>query len=183
MTAPTIAFICGSLRQGSINKKLEAALCKKVKAAGAIAKIVNLSDYELPLFHGDLESPKAVKSLADLLKTMDGIIVVSPEYNGGLPPVLKNVIDWTSTVTLDHFTNPVYGIASCTPGPISGVMCMRQINYILMRLGAEVIPVQVGTGNASEAFDEGGDLVTQPSSDLADKMISGMLKRISQKSA
>lgn len=183
MTAPTIGFICGSLRQGSINKKLQTALCKKVEAAGAATEIVDLSNYDLPLFHGDLEAPKAVTVLTELLKTMDGIIIISPEYNGGLPPVLKNMIDWTSTVERDHFTNPIYGVASCTPGPMSGIMCMRQINYILMRLGAEVMPVQVGTGNASKAFDQEGALIAQPSSDLADKMVSGMLKRIAQKEA
>lgn len=181
MTSPTIGFICGSLRAGSINKKLEAALATRVGAAGAATAIIDLSDYDLPLFHGDLEAPRKLSTLVDRLKSLDGIIIISPEYNGGLPPLLKNMIDWVSTAAKEPFTNPVYGVASCTPGPMSGIMCMRQINYILMRLGAEVLPTQVGTGNASKAFDADGHLTAQPSSDLADKLISSMLGRIAQK--
>lgn len=181
MTSPIIGFICGSLRTGSINKKLEAALSARAEAAGGSAVVIDLSEYELPLFHGDLETPENLSNLVERLSSLDGIIIVSPEYNGGLPPVLKNMIDWVSTVAKAPFVNPVYGIASCTPGPMSGIMCMRQINYILMRLGGEVMPTQVGTGNASKAFDADGQLTAQPSSDLADKLISSMLTRIAQK--
>jgi len=171
MTSPTIGFICGSLRSGSINKALEVALSAKVNAAGAAALSVDLADYDLPLFHGDLEAPQNLQALVKLLSSLDGIIIVSPEYNGGLPPVLKNMIDWVSTVAKEPFANPVYGIASCTPGPMSGIMCMRQINYILMRLGAEVM------------FNEDGELIAQPSANLADKLISTMIARIAQKAA
>jgi len=183
MSAPHIGFICGSLRTGSINQKLENALVKRFESAGAQARVIDLSAYDLPLYHGDLETPAAVHTLVDDLKSLDGVVIVSPEYNGGLPPLLKNAIDWTSTVSKEHFEGPVYGIASCTPGPMSGIMCMRQINYILMRLGAEVMPTQVGAGNASKAFDEEGDLIVQPGSDLADKLRDTMLKRIQQKKA
>lgn len=158
------------------------ALRKRFKAAGASTSVIDLGKYDFPLYHGDLDLPVTVKKLVNRLKKLDGIVVVSPEYNGGLPPVLKNAIDWTSTVETDHFTGPVYAIASCTPGPMSGIMCMRQINYILMRVGAEVLPTQVGVGNASKAFDAKGNLIAEPSSGLADKMIASMLKRIAQKS-
>jgi NAD(P)H-dependent FMN reductase len=181
MSAPKIGFICGSLREGSINKRLETALRKRVKAVGASTSVVDLAKYDLPLYHGDIDYPSDVKKLVNRLKKLDGIIIVSPEYNGGLPPLLKNMIDWTSTCSTDHFTGPVYGIASCTPGPMSGIMCMRQINYILMRVGAEVLPTQVGVGNASKAFDKKGHLIAEPSSTLADKLIAAMLKRIAQK--
>ena len=181
--APRIGFICGSLREGSINQKLTKALKKRVKAAGAKAVDIDLEAYDLPLYHGDLETPAAVKRLANKMKKCDGIIVVTPEYNGSLPPVLKNAIDWTSTFSTDHFTGPVWGLASCTPSPMSGIMCMRQLNYILMRVGTEVVPTQVGVGNAATAFDGEGHLVSEPSSSLAEKMIASLFLRIKQKAA
>lgn len=153
----------------------------RVKTAGGEPVELNLGDYDFPIYHGDLETPDSVKKLAEDWAACDGVIITTPEYNGSLPPVLKNAIDWTSTVDKKHFTGPVHGIASCSPGPMSGIMCMRQVNYVLMRLGAEVLPVQVGTGNASKAFDDAGHLTAQPSSDLADKMISQMMTRIAQK--
>ena len=183
MSAPKIALICASLRKESINKKLELALEKRLKADGAETVIIDLGDYNLPLYHGDLELPDSVKRLVVDLTACDGVIVVTPEYNGGLPPVLKNAIDWTSTFSTDHFTGPVWGLSSCTPGPMSGIMCMRQLNYILMRVGTEVVPTQVGVGNAATAFDGEGHLVSEPSSSLAEKMIASLLLRIKQKAA
>ena len=178
-----IAFLCGSLRDGSINRQLESALMMRAEEHGATAERVDLGEYEMPLYHGDLELPETTKALVKHLATFDGVVVVSPEYNGSLPPLLKNVIDWTSTFDRAHFFGPVWGIASCTPGPMSGIMCMRQIQYILTRLGAEVIPVQVGCGNAGSAFSEHGALVAQPSSDLADNLFKAIIRRTREKAA
>lgn len=181
MTAPKIAFICASLREGSINKRLEKALIKRFKASGAKTSSIDLSKYEMPIFHGDLETPATVKKLITRLKGFDGIVVVSPEYNGCLPPLLKNTIDWTSTVSTDYIKSAVWGLASASPGPMSGIMCMRQMQFIFTRLGGDVLPQQVGCGNASGAFDKKGNLSAQPALNFADNMRDMMLERIAQK--
>ncbi len=177
-TSPTIGFICGSLRNGSINKQLEKALIKRFKRAGVKTSTINLAAYDLPLYNGDLDMPSGVKKLVRKIKSCDGIIAVSPEYNGGLTPVLKNAIDWTSTLGTDHFKMPYWGIASCTPGAMSGIMSMRQLNYILMRVGGNVSPVQVGVGHAANAFDAKGELISEPASTLAEHLITDMLVHI-----
>ncbi len=181
MTSPKIGFLCGSLRMASINKQLEKALVKGFKAHGAKTTIIDLAGYELPLFHGDMTQPAGVKKLIRKMKSCDGIVITSPEYNGGIPPVLKNAIDWTSTVETGHIRGPVYAIASCTPGPMSGIMCMRQVQYILTRLGGEVVPVQVGCGLAAQAFDKKGVLIAEPAATLAVGMTESMLERIARK--
>jgi len=178
---PRIGFLCGSLREGSINQALSKALQKRVKARGVKTGEINLATYNLPLYHGDLKPPTGVKKLITRMKSFDGIIIVSPEYNGGLPPVLKNAIDWTSTVEMGHIAGKVYGIASCVPGPMSGIMVMRQIQFILMRLGADLVPVQAGCGMADQAFDAKGHLTSALTASLADKMIDQMLARIKSK--
>ena len=176
-----IGFLCGSLRAGSINKKLERALIGRAQALGAQTIIIDLGKYDFPIFHGDLPTPESVSVLIEDMKACDGIIITSPEYNGCLPPLLKNAIDWTSTVETGHITGPVYGIASATPGPMSGIMGMRQLAYILTRLGADLIPVQVGCGTASKAFDDNGVLTAEPASSLADQMLAGVTKCITHK--
>ena len=181
MTAPKIAFICASLREGSINRKLEKALIKRFKEAGAKTSSIDLGKYEMPIYHGDLDTPASVKKLINLLKKFDGIVIVSPEYNGCLPPLLKNTIDWTSTVSTDHIKGAVLGLASATPGPMSGIMCMRQMQFIFTRLGGDVLPQQVGCGNAGKAFDSKGNLTAQPALKFADNMRDMMLERIAQK--
>lgn len=180
MTAPKIAFLCGSIREGSINQRLQRALIKRFERADADCTIIDMGSYDLPLYNGDLELPEAVKTLCTDLAAHDGVVVISPEYNGGLPPLLKNAIDWTSTHDTTHFKENYWGIASCTPGPMSGIMCMRQINYILMRVGCHVSPIQVGVGNASVAFDGDDELIAQPSASLAEKMMHDMLAHISK---
>jgi len=183
MRSAKIGFLCGSLRSGSINKTLETALIKRAEGLGAVNSVIDLNDFELPLFHGDLDTPENAKKLIAEMKNYDAIVIVSPEYNGSLPPLLKNAIDWTSTIETGHLTGPVYGIASATPGPMSGIMVMRQIAYILGRMGAEVMPTQIGCGNASKAFDTNGDLVSEPASSLADKMLSSLIARVKSKAA
>jgi len=178
-----IGFLCGSLRTGSINKQLEKSLIKRAKALGAKTSVISLETFELPLFHEDLDTPTNVKKLIRKMKSFDAIVITSPEYNGSLPPVLKNAIDWTSTVETGHITGPVYGIASATPGPMSGIMGMRQVAYILTRMGAEVVPTQVGCGMASKAFDAKGNLVAEPSVSLADKMLASLMSRGARKAA
>lgn len=180
--APKIGFICGSLREGSINQKLMKALKKRAKAAGAKVMDIDLGKFDLPLYHGDLETPANVKKLVNKMKNCDGIVIVTPEYNGCLPPLLKNAIDWTSTISTAQFENPVYGIASCSPGKMSGIMCMRQLHYILNRVGADVVSTQVGTDHGCGAFDARGNLTAEPSSTFADKMITQILTRCAQKS-
>ena len=180
--APKIGFICGSLREGSINQKLMKALKKRVKAKGAKTTDIDLGKFELPLYHGELDTPPNVKKLINKMKGCDGIIIVTPEYNGCLPPLLKNAIDWTSTVSTAQFEGPVYGLAACSPGPLSGIMCLRQLHYILNRVGAQLVPTHVGTGHASAAFDAKGNLKAEPSSSLADKMITQLLTRCAQQS-
>lgn len=176
--SPTIGFICGSLREGSINKQLEKALIKRFKRAGAKTTSINLATYDLPLYHGDLDTPSGLKKLVRKIQSCDGVVVVSPEYNGGLPPVLKNAIDWTSTLGTSHFKSAYWGLTACTPGPMSGIMCMRQINYILMRVGAHVSPVQAGVGNAAQAFDDKGELVAEPYATFVDNLIVDMLAHV-----
>lgn len=180
-TPAKIALICGSLRKDSINLRLLKALQKKLKAAGAKASYVNLETFDLPLYHGDLDTPAGVKKLIRRLKSFDGVVVVTPEYNGSLPPVLKNAIDWTSTVETGHISGPVYGIASCSPGPMSGIMAMRELQFLLMRLGAELVPKQVGCGFGETAFDAKGNLTAEPAATFADVMITQMLERIARK--
>lgn len=178
---PRFAFLCGSLRAQSINKKLQQTLMELAQAKGAFTENVNIADYHLPLYHGDHPMPEGVHKLIGQLKSFDAVIIVTPEYNGGLPPVLKNAIDWTSLVEKGHITEPIYGLAACSPGSMGGIMCLRQLNYILMRLGACVVPKQVGIGNADSAFDTQGNLVSERYQKYAEKMLDQVFDRIVQK--
>lgn len=180
---PSIAFVCASLRDGSINKKLEAALMRRVEPLGGQAVSVSLSDYDMPIYHGELVAPDSVAAFIEIMSGFDAAVIVTPEYNGSLPALLKNTVDWTSTVSTRWIKDQTFGIASCTPGPMSGIMGLRELAFLLRRLGGDVVPTQVGVGNAAAAFDEDGHLVAHPSTDLADMMLKSVIDMARRKQA
>lgn len=180
-----LAIFSGSTREGSINRKLERALVPMLEGEGFDVTVVSLADYPMPLYDGDWEgangAPDSAKALGKLLAAQDAVMVVTPEYNGSLPPLLKNTIDWMTRIgDMSQYHNPIWAIAACTPGPMSGIMVMRQLQYILTRIGTQVLQFQLGVGNASTAFNEDGSLANQFFVDMAKKQIANLAKRAGQ---
>jgi len=181
-----VLIFAGSTREGSINQKLVEALTGPLKAGGFDVDAITLADYDMPLYNGDWEdahgAPDAAKALAAEFKSHDAVVMVTPEYNGGLPPLLKNTIDWlTRLEDMSHYHAPVFGIASCTPGAMNGIMVMRQVAYILNRLGCEVIPTQLGVGPASSAFADDGSLANERTQGMAEKFVTSLKERVERK--
>ena len=177
-----LAIFSGSTREGSINRKLEAALVPMLAGAGFDVTVLSLADYDMPIYNGDWEetngAPQTAKVLGKELAAQDAVVVVTPEYNGSLPPLLKNTIDWMTRIgDMSQYHNPVWAIASCTPGPMSGIMVMRQLHYILTRIGTQVLEFQLGVGNASQAFNADGTLANERTADMATKLISTLRSR------
>lgn len=168
-----IGFICGSLRKGSINKQLRDALISHYSASGFETEIIDLADYPMPIYCGDLDTPDTLQPLIDQMLSCDGIVIVTPEYNGEIPALVKNTIDWITTVSTEPFRQAVFGISACTPGPLSGIVCLRALALLLMRIGGRVCPTFIGVGNASKAFDR-GRLAEGLPAQLTDKQIDEM---------
>ncbi|HWA18723.1 MAG TPA: NAD(P)H-dependent oxidoreductase, partial [Devosia sp.] len=84
----TAITLCGSLRTGSINEVLRKHLSRKLTEAGVAVTDLDLRDFEMPIFNQDIEdagkSPSAAARLADLFRSTDIVLVVTPEYNGGV---------------------------------------------------------------------------------------------------
>ena len=98
-TAPRLLAFAGSLRQGSYNRRLIHVLADGARAAGAEVTLIELRDYALPLYDGDIESegmPQAVRALQALMARHDGLLISTPEYNGSMPALVKNTLDWIS---------------------------------------------------------------------------------------
>ena len=187
MTKPAhkIALISGSTRVGSMNKALVDAMAHIFKDAGAKCVKIDLARYDMPIYNGDWEAengvPRATKNLVKRLKSCDGVFIATPEYNGCLPALLKNTIDWTTRVELGQFSGPVYGIGSATPGALSGIMVLKQLHFILNRLGATTVPCQLGVGFASKAFDKKGKFIEGRTKGFAKTLAGQMLAEISRR--
>ncbi len=155
------------------------------KDQGANPVIIDLKKYDMPIYNGDYELehgiPKTTKNLVRRLKSCDGVFIATPEYNGCLPALLKNTIDWTTRVEMGQFTGPVYGIGAATPGGLSGIMALRQLHFILTRLGADIVSSGIGVGFAGKAFDNKGRFAEDKISSFAQNLVTLMLAEIKRR--
>ena len=97
-----LLFFAGSTREGSFNKKL-ARLAQHISTANGIEGVfVDLKDYPMPLYSGDLEAehgpPQKAAEFKALLGEYQGVFIASPEYNSSVTPLLKNTLDWVTRV-------------------------------------------------------------------------------------
>ena len=99
---PRLLFFAGSAREKSWNKRLARLGATIAEANGIAATFVDLADYPMPIYDGDLEAksgpPDNARKLKALMKVHSGIFIASPEYNASFSPLLKNAIDWISVV-------------------------------------------------------------------------------------
>src|SRR5271156_865488 len=102
MSALKILVIPGSLRTGSLNARLAATAGYEFAQLDADVTRISLADFSLPIYDGDLQSksgvPKNAVNLKRMIGTHHGVVIVTPEYNSSVPPLLKNTIDWVSRV-------------------------------------------------------------------------------------
>ncbi len=166
-TTPKILAFAGSTRRGSWNKKLVGVAINGAKSGGAEVKLVDLADYPMPLYDGDLESEKGIpdnaRAFKQLLREYDGFLLACPEYNSSISGVLKNTIDWASRQEKDEkplecFRGKIVSLMSASPGALGGLRGLVHVRAILGNIGCLVLPTQVAVPMAQEAFDADGFL-------------------------
>ncbi|SBV33557.1 conserved protein of unknown function [uncultured Sphingopyxis sp.] len=164
----SIAVIVGSIREGSYNRALGELAAASLEAQGASVTRVDLAAFDLPLYSAALEAdafPPDVQRLKTLFAAQDGLLFVSPEYNGSLTPLLKNAIDWASRptgdeglVALSAYRGKAAAIMSASISPFGGLRGLMHLRQILSTIQMLVIPEQVLVPNAHAAFAEDGSL-------------------------
>ena len=164
----SIAVLVGSIREGSFNRALGELAATSLEAQGASVTRIDLATFDLPLYSAALETndfpPDALK-LKALLAAQDGLLFVSPEYNGSLSPLLKNAIDWASRPTGDEgpvaltaYRGKAAAIMSASISPFGGLRGLMHLRQILSTIQMLVIPEQVVVPNAHAAFAGDGSL-------------------------
>ena len=162
-----LLVVAGSTRTGSFSKQLAKAATKLAVAAGHAATFVDLREFEMPLYDGDLEAaqglPAGALRLRTLMRQHDALLVVTPEYNASIPAVLKNALDWLSRPyaaepDVSVFQDRVAGVMASSPGALGGMRALVHLRQILMNLGLLVITEQFALGGAGKAFAADGSL-------------------------
>jgi NAD(P)H-dependent FMN reductase len=165
MPGPKILVIPGSLRSGSHNVRLAALATKELVQAEADVTRISLADYPLPIYDADVAReqgpPQNAINLKRLMSTHRGVFIASPEYNASITPLIKNTIDWISTVRegdepqLAAYQNRVFALGAASPGRSGGMQSLITLRQVLaVGCRALVIPEQVTIPNAATAFDD-----------------------------
>ena len=170
LPSPRLLAFAGTLRSASFNRRLIPILADGARAAGAMVTLVDLRDYAWPVYHGEIEAagmPTAVLALQQLLGEHDGLLISTPEYNGSMPALVKNTLDWISRPMADGrsgtllFKGKVAGIVSASPGPLGGLRSLLVLRDALSKFGLLVVPEQVAVGTAVERLPDTGVLTDE----------------------
>ncbi|MTI17912.1 NADPH-dependent oxidoreductase [Rhodobacteraceae bacterium RKSG542] len=187
---PRILVFSGSARGGSLNGQLAALVAKRLSLAGADTTMINLSDYPLPIYDGDLEEndgiPDNVYKLRALIENHHGVFIASPEYNSSITPLLKNTLDWISRIQLPEeeplevYGKGIYAIGGVSPGAYGSIRSLLHLRTVLeMGLGATVLPEMISVNFGLKAFDENGDLAKPPAQARLDKLVNRLMREAS----
>ena len=169
MTTPTkILAFAGSNRKDSLNKRLVRIAAQGAEEVGAKVTLIDLREFPLPLYDGDLEAaeglPESATNLKRLMVQHDGLLIASPEYNSSIASLLKNAIDWASRPAANEpplaaYKNKVATLLSASPGALGGLRGLVHLRAILGNIGVIVLPDQIAVPKAHEAFAPDGSLV------------------------
>lgn len=141
----------------------------------ATAKMLDLNNYKFPIFEERLKflnnPPTEVVQFAEEIKNADAVIIVTPEYNGGYPASLKNVID---LLTAEWKRKPI-AIATVSNGDFGGSQVITSLLFTLWKIGAWVAPAKFPVPNIEKTFDEKGQAADK---EKTDKRAKGFLDEL-----
>ena len=136
-------------------------MSSKLREAGVAVTDLDLADFEMPIFNQDIEdagdTPDAAKRLADLFRTTDIVLIITPEYNGGVTPLIANVISWMSRQKPNPFKHAIFGIGGVSDGKYATIFALSHLRDTLSKVGALVVPTLLGLGPYPDVFDADGN--------------------------
>jgi chromate reductase len=164
---PKILAFSGSARAGSLNKRLVRVAAAAAGEAGGEVTLIDLDDYPMPVYHGDLEAregvPPNARRMRELFMAHQALLIASPENNASVSSLLKNTLDWLSRPDggrsgLVPFAGKVAALLAASPGALGGLRGLVHLRQILMTLNVLVLSEQFALPRAHEAFDADGEL-------------------------
>ena len=186
--AKKLLFTSGSIRKGSFNTKLATLAYHMAKEQGADATYVDLREYPMPIYDGDLEEASGLPETATALKALfvkqDGFFISSPEYNSSFSPLLKNSLDWisrkgkaTDEEALIAFKGKTAAISAASPGGFGGLRGLVPLRMMLGNIGVHVIPSQLAVASATDAFNDDGTFKNKTHTSTLKDIVAALIER------
>ena len=173
---PLISIISASVRTGR-NSHRVALYFEKYLAQNNLAEtqMIDLMEYNFPIFEERLQFqasplPKTLE-FAKKIKDSEGIIIVTPEYNGGFPASLKNVID----LLLVEWRHKPIAIATVSTGGFAGTQALISLQFTLWKMKAWTITEMFSVAKVQDNYDEAGNAINK---EATDKIAAGFIKEL-----
>jgi chromate reductase, NAD(P)H dehydrogenase (quinone) len=168
----SVLGVAGSLRQKSYNR---AALRAAIELAPAGMTIETFDLAPIQPYNEDVKQqgfPPSEQEFREKIRAADALLLVTPEYNRGVPGVLKNAIDWVSRPPDQPFNGKPTAIFGASPGMIGTAVAQYDLRRILGVLNALVVNTPtVMVGQAGQKFDQEGRLTDQPTRDIIGQLL------------
>ncbi|HEX7891032.1 MAG TPA: NADPH-dependent FMN reductase [Ramlibacter sp.] len=182
---PTVLGLSGSLRAASFNTALLRA-ATQLMPAGATLEVATL--HGIPLYDGDAEArdgiPAAVQALKERIVACDGLLLATPEYNNGVPGVLKNGIDWLSRPPADIariFGDRPVAVMGASPGGFGTVLAQNAWLPVLRTLGTRPwFGGRLLVSRAGQVFDEAGAMVDEKMKAQLQQFLAGFVASLAR---
>lgn len=173
---PSIIIISSSVRVGRKSHRVALYFKQYIEQQKlATVEIIDLFNYQFPIFEERLRLQKnpseKLIEFAEKIKAADGIIIVTPEYNGGYPASLKNVLD----VLYAEWCRKPIAISTVSDGSFGGTQVIISLQFLLWKMKAWTVPAMFPVPFADKTFDENGIPVAQ---EVTDKNASIFIKEL-----
>lgn len=152
-----IAIISPSVRKGRNSHRVALYIAKFLEENNLVTPVmVDLAAYNFPLFDERLkyqEDPsEGMLDFAAKIKSAGGVIIITPEYNGGYPASLKNAVD----LLYGEWQRKPVAFITVSNGSFAGTQAITSLQFILWKIGALTVPVSFRIPNVQDTFDENG---------------------------
>jgi NAD(P)H-dependent FMN reductase len=154
---PQIVILSSSVRQGRNSHRVALFFKSYLESKNlASAEIIDLNAYQFPVFNERLKYQKDpapnVLEFAEKIKGADGVIIVTPEYNGGYPAALKNVVD----LLYDEWHRKPIAISTVSDGVFGGTQVITSLQFSLWKIRAWTVTAMFPVPKVQQTFDEQG---------------------------
>jgi len=154
-----------SLRKDSLNTRLAKLAAGVIEKNGGIADYANMSEFDCPSVNQDLEidnfHPPGAEEFRKRILANDAFIISSPEYNGSMPGLIKNAIDWVSRFRPQPFNERHALLMSASPSMAGGNKALWSLRMPLEHLGANVFPNMFSLAMAHKAYTSEGKIADE----------------------
>ena len=152
-----VPVILGSIRRNRESVKVAKYMLRRLKERSNIqAELVDLRELNLPMMEERLrfrdDAGPNVREFSDKIARADSVLIVTPEYSGGYPGVLKNALDYLKP----EFKRKAVGVVTVSAVNTAGILCLNALRQVLLHLHAVPIPASLMVANVKEAFASEG---------------------------